>query len=92
MVGWLRPNETGHTHSHTTRTNVQPTNEHTNEQNGQRRNDRFTVEDAVAAPKMVVVRLETRRRSLGDHEQALVSLKNKRNRRRGGMVYKNRCN
>jgi len=32
-----------------------PTNEHTNEQNGQRRNDRLTVEDAVAAPKIVVV-------------------------------------
>ena len=55
MVGWLRPNETGHTHSHTTRTNVQPTNEHTNEQNGQRRNDRFTLEDAVAALTILCV-------------------------------------
>jgi len=32
---------------------LSPTNEPTNEQNGQRRNDRFTVEDAVAAPKIV---------------------------------------
>jgi len=28
-----------------------PTNEHTNEQNGKRRNDCFTMEDAVAAPR-----------------------------------------
>ena len=39
------------THDRNKRTNPQPTNEHTNEQNGQQLNDRFTVEDAVAAPK-----------------------------------------
>jgi len=59
-------NLTGHTHSHTTRTNAQDTNEHTNEQNGKRRNDRLTVEDAVAAPKIVAVVFLVNKRKAGE--------------------------